>query len=106
MAIVKHPCASACLAERLAWARTRPHGSVVAPASQPESVRPEPDPREKVDLPVSDEVSGSDVSDVPLVDVAGSNVPCRDEVSEPLGTIAVLFVIVGRHPGLTLLQMV
>ena len=75
VAIVKYPCATACLAERLARAGDCPHGAIVAPSSQPESVRPEADAGEEVDLSVSVEIGWQDVSHVAIVNVSRSNEP-------------------------------
>lgn len=102
MATVSKPCSIACRAERLAWAGTCPDWPIVAPASQPEGVGPEPDACEEMDLGVAAEAAGGNVSDVGGVDVSGNNVPCAAEVPQPQGTVGVSVVVVGgdgQSPG-------
>jgi hypothetical protein len=68
-----------------------------APSGKLQGVGPAADPGEEVALPVSDKVASAHVDNTSLVNVSGNNEPCRGEVAQPLGGIAVILVIVGGH---------
>ena len=92
--LVSKPSSSACRAERLAWCGACPHGPVVGPTRASECVRPDADASEKVALGVPGQVFRPDVFDTSFVDIARCDVPCGDEVAQPLGCVGVELVVV------------
>lgn len=84
-------------AEGLAGARAGPDAGVVGDAGKSERVAPSSDPGEEVDLLVPHKVSCPDIGNAPLVHVAGSDVPARDELAQPGRREGVDFVVVGAH---------
>jgi hypothetical protein len=97
MPLVLKPSALACDAERLARARTSPNGSIVRPSGKTKGVAPDADSCEKMALRVSAELVGSDILDTPLVNVAGRDMACRNQVAQPLRAIGINLVVVRRH---------
>ncbi|SPR97370.1 hypothetical protein CBM2634_A170100 [Cupriavidus taiwanensis] len=87
----------ACLAERLARTGTRPNRSIVAPTGTPERMGPDSHAGEEVALLVSAKVVRSNIPNISLVYVARRDVPCGDQVAQPLGCIGLDLVVVGSH---------
>ena len=79
----------------MARAGTGPNRSVVGPAGSPKGEAPDADAGEEVALSEASDVVRVHVFDASLVDDPGSNVPSGDEVSEPLGSVWIDFIVVG-----------
>lgn len=84
-------------AERLAGTTSGPQGSLVRPPSESSGIRPSSNASEEMTLGVSSEFARSDIHDAPFVDIAPSDVPCGDEVAQPLRGVRVDLVVVGDH---------
>ena len=97
--LVSSPQAATCRAERLARAGAGPYGRVVAPSGEAQGQGPAADAGEEMELAVSSKLDGSDVTDVPLVDVTGRQLPGGDQVAQPLGAVRVQLVVPDRHPS-------
>jgi hypothetical protein len=95
--LVIKPAAFACRGERLAWAGSGPHGTVIRPSGEPQGVGPSANAGEEMALGVASEVVGPHVCDRPLVNVAWGDVTGFNEVAEPLSGIGVNLVVVGDH---------
>lgn len=94
MPLVIKPIAFACLGERLAGATSGPDGAIVGPAGGAEGVGPSADTGKEVALNVSRQVTGRNVSDVALVNVAGRKKSICNEVAEPSGGMGINLVVV------------
>jgi hypothetical protein len=103
MPLVSKPFSFACLAERLAWTRTRPDRLLIAPAGKTQGVAPNPDTGEEMALDESSEVGGSNISNVPLIDFPGRDGTDLDELAQPRRGLRVVLVVVGGHSQGTLL---
>ena len=95
MSLVIAAALLSCGAERLARTTACPNRSV--PSGEGERVSPSADPSEKVALIVAPEIAGPDIGDASLVNVAGGDTSCGDEVSEPLRGKGVPFVVIDIH---------
>jgi len=95
--LVSKPLSSACRAERLARATPGPYRTVVGPPGEPQGVAPDADAGEEVALRVTSEVSWSNIAYVSLVYVAWRDEAGGDQISQPLRSIRVDLVVVGRH---------
>jgi hypothetical protein len=84
-------------AEWLAGATSTPNRSVVGPACEPERDRPSADAGEEMCLGVAFEVIGLYVLDAALVHVARRDMPCGNEIAEPLRGVGVDLVVVSSH---------
>jgi hypothetical protein len=71
--LVSKPRLAACRGERLAWAASGPNRPVIRPTSKTQGVAPSADAGEKVALIIARKVSGGNVKDGTLVNVAGRN---------------------------------
>lgn len=69
MPLVSSPSSAACRGERLAGTARCPDGTGVGPSGEAEGLGPAADAGEEVVLRISSEIVGSDIADVPLVDV-------------------------------------
>jgi hypothetical protein len=76
--LVSLPCSSACRAERLARAGSRPDVAVVGPTGKPQRVAPASDACEEVALSVSTQSIWVHVSDVRLIYVSCGDVAALD----------------------------
>lgn len=83
--------------KRLTGAGAGPDGSGVGPAGETEGMRPASNPGEEVALAISDEVVSADIDDAAIVNIAGRNERCPDEVFEPAGGIRLILVVIGGH---------
>jgi hypothetical protein len=70
MPLVSKPASLACRAERLAWAASGPHGPVIRPTGEPESIAPSPDAGEEVTLSASHKLTWYDILDRSLIDIS------------------------------------
>lgn len=86
--------------ERLARAGSGPAGAVVGPPGPTHGRRPDPDPREEMNLAMIPQLVRLHEPDVPLDDVPGRDVPGGDEVAQPLRGVRVDLDIAGPrlHP--------
>ncbi len=71
-------------AERLAGEAAGPEGLVLRPAGEPGGVGESADAREEVALGVAADIGGGNRSDVPVIDVAGRDLPGPDQVAQPV----------------------
>lgn len=92
--LVSSPSAAACRGERLAGTARGPDGTLVGPSGETEGSGPAADAGEEMELSVLAEIVGSDIADIPLVDVADSDEARRDEASEPPSSERIILVIV------------
>ena len=97
MPLVTKPSAFACCAERLAGARACPNWAIVSPPSAAQGVAPDPDAGEEMALGVGSQVVGSDIGQASFIYVAGRDMPCSDQVSQPLSGIRIKFVVISGH---------
>lgn len=81
----------------LARARTCPHGAVVWPSSEPESVTPAPNASEEMALRESGKVSWLHVGNGPFIDFTIRNQPRLNQFAQPRRRERVVFVVVGGH---------
>jgi hypothetical protein len=93
--LVSKPAASACFAERLAWAASSPNRSVVGPSGETERVAPDADPGEEVALSIFGNVIWLDVSDVSFIYISRCNVASINQVAQPLSAIRIRFIVIG-----------
>ena len=87
-------------AKRLAWAASGPYGALVGPSCKPERERPSANAGEEVALIKPSKVICSHISNVSLINIAGSNRARSYQVPEPARSKRVVLVVVGCH-GLT-----
>jgi len=97
---VSGPCAASCCAEGLTRAGAGPKRSVVRPSCDPGCKAPASDAGKEVDLSVSSEVGGLDICDAPLINIARSDMPSGDQVTQPGGRERFDFVVVSSHQRL------
>ena len=95
MSRVVEPCTGTGNTEGLARAASRPHGALVRPRSETESVRPHANSREKMTLGEFCKVAWSDICNAPGVHFSGRDVPGRNQVAQPFGRKRVNLVVIG-----------
>jgi hypothetical protein len=81
--LVSKPISFACRAERLAWAATGPDRMIVGPSGAAQRIAPDADAGEEVALNKSGKVGWSNVTNVPFVHDAGSDVARSDKLAQP-----------------------
>lgn len=96
MPLVSKSRSAACLAERLARARSRPDRTLT-PAGEIEGKGPPPDAGEEVASSIPGKIGWSNVEDTPLINLPLRNNPLRDERPQPCGRAWVVLVVVVAH---------
>jgi len=94
--LVSKSRSAACLAERLARARSRP-GRTIPPAGEIEGKGPAPDAGKEVASSIPGKIGWSNVEDTPLINLPLRNNPLRDERPQPCGRARVVLVVVVAH---------
>jgi hypothetical protein len=97
VALVADTFLLSCDGKRLAGAASSPNRSVVGPSSEPECVGPSADAGEEVAVGVTAQIVGAYIDDASLVNVTWRDMSGSNEVSEPLGGIGIVLVVVGAH---------
>jgi hypothetical protein len=82
------------LAEGLAGATSGPDGAVIRPSRKSKSMRPDPYAGEEVALREASQIIRPHVHNAAIIDFAGRDVACADKAAQPLGRVAILFVVV------------
>jgi hypothetical protein len=97
MAGIGFAAALAGLGEGLAGAGAGPYRTICRPTSEPESLRPTSDAREKMRLGVSRHITGLDFPDVPLIDVPLWNQFLLDQLPQPCRRKGVNLVVIAER---------
>lgn len=86
--------------EGLTGTGTGPNRSIIGPPGEPESVGPYADAGEEMALGVPSKIAWSDIGNAPFIHVTGRDVPGRDQIPQPLGSMRIHFVVVAtrHHP--------
>jgi len=95
VSLVFSPLSSPCDREGLAGTAGGDDRALVGPPTLSQDVGPDADPGEEMVLDEPPEIFNRDISDIPLVHVTRCDVLLRNEISQPLGRVRIVLVVIG-----------